>query len=230
MPPLVAPTYNCDACPIAASSSAAAPAIVQLAEDGVTWKLLAEAAPVHLVALFRDPAVEQGRVVPMVLDLAQRPDGRLTAGRSCWVQQFLKALGKFPAGITISLDNGVRCPCGVQMGESVYRARALVCHSKTRERHATLFHPDGQPPGIVICDKDLTCSLSEAGQLTRSDGTPWTCPKRFIDAVGDSIRYLGVDALIAAHPVVLQRRQDYRDRFRQLNMMQRVRVLARMPI
>src|SRR5258708_4271192 len=118
-----APIHNCPTCPVARSSFAAASAIVQLSADGATWKLQRMSAPVHLVALFRDPAIRDGRPVPTVLDLLTRRDGSLKAGRSCWVRPFLEALRGLPAGITIALDNGVRCPCSITLGTEVYQKR-----------------------------------------------------------------------------------------------------------
>ncbi len=223
----VTQTHNCSSCSVAEISPAAAPAIVQLSIDGTAWTLQPGTVPVHLLALFRDPAIQQGRSVPVVLDLSVREDGRLTAGRACWVRTFLDALGAFPGGMTIAIDNGVRCPCAIQLGESTYRSRAQACHAKTNDWHAALMHPDGKPPGIVICDKDLACALAHAGLLLRRDGAPWKCPARFVDAVGEPVTYLGVDALIGAHPVVVQRHRAYLEMFRERNLMQRIRTLAR---
>jgi hypothetical protein len=93
--------------------------------------------------------------------------------------------------------------------------------------HASLRHFDGKPPGIAVCDKDLACSLAHLRLLSRRDGTPWCCPSRFLDVVGDKVKYLGVDALIVAHPAVLQRRREYRVAFAERNITEQVRALAR---
>ncbi len=230
MGPASAPAHNCSACPVAATLPAAESAIVRLSQDSKSWIYQPAGSPVHLVALFRDPAIRDGRPVATVLDLVAGPGGVLTAGRSCWLRQFLDVLPGLPAGITIAIDNGVRCPCATTLGAEVYRERAAACHPATAKWHAALKHPDGKPPGLVICDKDLACSLAEQGLLTRRGGKPWQCPARFLNAVGDEVTYLGVDAMIAAHPVVVQRRAEYRLVFLTRNIAKRVCALARLPV
>jgi len=193
----------------------ARPAVVQLADDGETWMLLDEGTPIHIAALFRDPGIADERPVEVVLDLHLGQDGRPKAGRRCWVDKFLGALQGLPAGITVALDNGVRCPNPTKAGFKVYKERAKYCHGWTERWFSTLQHPDGGAPCIAICDKDLACSLSELGLLRNCIGGAWRKPTRFVDAVGDEVTYLGVNAVILAHPVVFHRRHAsvYRQAF-----------------
>ena len=195
----------CTACP-AWSLPLARPAVVQLAGDGETWMLLDKGTPVHIAALFRDPGIADERPVEAVLDLHLGQDGCLKAGRRCWVDKFLRALQGLPAGITVALDNGVRCPTPRKEGFEVYKDRAKHCHGRSEQWLSTLQHPDGGAPGIVICDKDLACSLAELGLLRNRNGGAWHQATRFVDAVGDDVTYLGVNSVILAHPVVFRRR------------------------
>lgn len=195
----------CSECP-AWSLPVACPAVVQLAGDGESWMLLEEGTPVHIAALFRDPGIADERPVKVVLDLYLGQDGHLKAGRRCWVDKFLGALRGLPAGITVALDNGVRCPTPTKEGFEVYKERAEHCHRRSERWFSALRHPDGGAPGIAICDKDLACSLAELGLLRNRNGGVWRKPARFVDAVGDKVTYLGVNAVILAHPVVFRRR------------------------
>lgn len=203
------------------------PAIVRLEANGSGWASGSTDSRVHLVALFRDPGIVDVRSVSVVLDI-NTIGGRLVTGQRCWVRQFLRALPDLSVGLTVALDNGVRCPCPKNMGVSEYAKRAAYCHRATQEWHARLMHPDGKPPGIVICDRDLAGSLADLELLRRRNGDLWRLPKTFIDAVGEEVTYLGVDALIGAHPDVLRRRDDYRKIFAERNMSQKIRRLSRM--
>jgi len=217
---------NCPSCPAAAP--AATSAIVRLEPDAATWTLQPEGTPVHLLALFRDPAIVDGRAVQTVLDLRVRGDGRLIAGQRCWVGTFLRALEGIPPGITIALDNGVRCPCAKAEGPLEFRRRAACCHLATAAWHSRLRHPDGQPPGIAVCDKDLAEALADSGTLRHRDGTAWRCPSRFLDAVGAEVKYLDIESLILAHPAVLQWQEVYRQAFIGRKLGHQVRELARL--
>lgn len=202
-------SFLCDKCPVGSSARAARPAIVQLGHDG-NWRLIADdCTVVHLVALFRDPGIVDSRVVERVLDLRVRPDGGLSAGKKgCWVRQFLKALSGIPVGLTVALDNGVRCPCRTDEGYHGYKKRAEYCHLRTAEWFGSLRHPDGGIPGIVICNKDLTCALAELGFLTKRNGENWRMPRRFVDALGTEITYLQADGIICGHPSNFLRRHN----------------------
>lgn len=123
----------CTDCP-AWSLPVARPAVVQLAGEGECWLLLDEGTPVHIAALFRDPGISDTRPVEVVLDLHLGQDGRVKAGRRCWVDKFLIALQGLPAGITVALDNGVRCPTPIKGGFEVYKDRAKHCHGLNGNR------------------------------------------------------------------------------------------------
>lgn len=224
------PSHNCVNCPVMGRDSAAGPAIVRLSGDGASWSLQPSGTPVHLAVLFRDPAIRDGRSVPTVLDLRLRSNESLVTGRSCWARQFLSSLPGLPLGITIALDNGVRCPCPRKLKFAEYHQRASKCHEATATWHASLRHPDGTLPGIVLCDRHLAISLAKLRILTNRDGSTWRCRSRFIDSVGDEVTYLGADTLIAAHPVVLLRKPAYRDIFSDRKIVDRVRALARLPV
>jgi hypothetical protein len=208
----------------------ARPAVVQLADDGETWMLLGEDTPVHIAVLFRDPGIADERRVEVVLDLHLGQDGRLRAGRRCWVDKFLGALQGLPAGIVVALDNGVRCPTPTKEDFEVYKERAKHCHGRSERWFATLQHPDGGAPGIAICDKNLVCSLAESGQLRDRNGGAWRKTTRFVDAVGDEVTYLGVNAVILAHPVVFRRRyaSEYRQAFGAKGIISSLTQLARL--
>ncbi len=219
----------CSECP-ARSLPIARPAVVQLAGDGETWMLLDEGTPVHIAALFRDPGITDERPVEVVLDLHRGPDGHLKAGRHCWVDKFLEALRGLPVGITVALDNGVRCPTPTNEGFEVYKERAKHCHGQSVQWFSALEHPNGGAPGIAICDKDLARSLAELGLLRNRNGEVWRKPARFVDAVGDKVTYLGVNAIILAHPVIFRRRYAsvYRQAFAAKGIISSLTQLARL--
>jgi hypothetical protein len=226
----------CTECP-AWSLPAVCPAVVQLAGDGETWMLVDEGTPVHIAALFRDPGIADERPVKVVLDLHLGQDGRLEAGRRCWVGEFLGALQGLPVGITVALDNGVRCPTPTKEGFEVYKKRAKHCHGRSGQWFSTLQHPDGKAPGIAICDKDLACSLAELGLLQNCSGGAWREPARFVDAVGDEVTYrvtyrgvnAVVNAVVLAHPVVFSRHAGvYRQAFAAKGIVSRLTQLARL--
>lgn len=97
---------SCPTCPVRTALPAAQPAIVRLSADGSTWIALTGNLPVHLIALFREPGIKDGRVVPTVLDLRTREDGSLAAGQRCWVRPFLEALRGLPPGLTVAWITG----------------------------------------------------------------------------------------------------------------------------
>jgi hypothetical protein len=220
---------NCSDCPVQEAKIAASAVIVQLQDDGITWKLQTKGTPVHLAALFRDPEIgDKSRVVSTVLDLRTGPQGKLATGKNCWVDKFLDALPGLPIGLTVALDNGVRCPCGTANGFEPYFERAKCCHKQTVRWFSELRHPDGATPSIVICDKDLACSLAKLRLLHYRSGGVWQNPRRFVEAVGDEVTYLGADAMILAHPVVLRRDPLYRQTFLDRKLSQKLSVLARL--
>lgn len=214
------------------SLSAAHPAIVQLADDGKTWGLLPGGTQVHVAALFRDPEVNDKRSVEVVLDLHLGQDGRLKAGKNCWVNKFLEALRGLPPGFTVALDNGVRCPTATKKGFEVYKERAEHCHDQSGRWFSQLRHPDGGVPGIAICDKDLACSLTGLGLLRNCAGEAWCKPTRFVDAVGDEVTYLGAKAIILAHPVLFSRQhaEAYRQAFADKGVVSKLTHLARLRV
>jgi hypothetical protein len=193
----------CVGCP---ESWAAGPARIEHQGNGA-WIRAADDAAVHLAALFRDPQVQDGRPIDVVLDLtADRtkcPDRR-------WLWQLRQALASLPTGLVAAIDNGVRCPCGVGQGPKAYAERVALCLEQTRTWLASLKHPNGGRPGVVLCDRTLTNTLAESGQLAMRDGTKWASPTRWLDAVGREITVLGHDGLVLAHPVVVQRIRAYR--------------------
>lgn len=220
---------SCSECP-ARSLPVARPAVVQLTGAGETWMLLEEGTPVHIAALFRDPGIADERLVKVVLDLHLGRNGHLKAGRRCWVDKFLEALRGLPVGITVALDNGVRCPTPTNEGFQAYKERAKHCHGQSEQWFSALQHPNGGAPGIAICDKDLACSLAELGLLRNRNGEAWRKPTRFVDAVGDQVTYLGVNAVILAHPVVFRRRHTsvYRQAFAAKGIISDLTQLARL--
>jgi hypothetical protein len=78
-----------------------------------------------------------------------------------------------------------------------------------------LQHPCGGSPNIVICDKDLACSLAGLWLLRDRDGEIWHKPRNFIDAVGDEVTYMGVKAVILAHPSMFLPYRRYAGRYHQ---------------
>lgn len=196
-----------DPCPGCPAAYAAAPATIRHRGSGA-WRRLPDNTPVHLLALFRDPQIQDGRRVDVVLDL---PLTSATCHTPRWLGDFLRALAELPVGLVVALDNGVRCPCGKTAGRATYFARANVCLGRTRTCLAALRHPDGGRPGVVICDRDLTDALAAAGTLALGTGAPWVSPDPWITAVGSEVTLLGEPALVLAHPVVLQRQRAYRD-------------------
>lgn len=204
------------------------PAVVQLEPDGKSWMLVDEGTPVHIAALFRDPGIRDKRPVEVVLDLHLGEDRCLRAGENCWVGRFLRALQGLPAGIIVALDNGVRCPTPTKVGPEVYKERAKHCHLRSRQWFSKLQSPDGEAPGIAICDKALACSLAELGLLRDRSGGPWREPERFVDSVGDEVTYMGVRAVILAHPVVLSRHAVYRQAFAARGIVSSLIQLARL--
>lgn len=205
------------------------PAIVQLTEDSQNWRCREKGTPVHIAALFRDPGIAAKRPVKVVLDLHCR-DGHLYAGENCWVRAFLEALRGLPAGITVALDNGVRCPTPTKEGYAVFWERARHCHERTVQWFSELQHPCGGSPNIVLCDKDLAYSLAELGQLRYRNGEIWRKPTRFVDAVGDEVSYLGVKAVILAHPsqFYLRHARRYRRAFADRKIVSVLTQLARL--
>jgi hypothetical protein len=220
--------YACSNCPVQATKKAARPAIVQLQDDGTKWVLRKPGTPVHLAVLFRDPEVRsQQRVVKTVLDLRISQQGNLIAGKNCWVDKFLEVLAGLPVGLTVALDNGVRCPCGTKRGFETYFERARYCHMQTVNWFSTLQHPDGNSPSIVICDKDLAQSLSILGLLHYRNGNVWQKPRMFVEAVGDEVTYLDSDAIILAHPIVVRNKLLYRRVFIEKELVQKLTQLSR---
>jgi hypothetical protein len=204
--------------------------VVRLAGDGETWNLVDGITPVHLAAFFRDPGIDNERPVEVVLDLHLGKDGHLRAGSRCWVRRFLQALQGLPPGITVALDNGVRCRTPQkEYCFMVYQERAKHCHRRSDQWFSTLRHPDGGSPGIAICDKDLACSLAQLGLLQTLSGEAWRMPKRFVDAVGDEVTYLGVASIILAHPAVFQYHSvQYHQAFADKGIVSSLAHLARM--
>ena len=100
-------------CPGCDGPWAAAPAGVRLREQG-QWIRVPDDTPVHAALLFRDPGIRSGRRISTVLDLREQ-HGELIAGYACWVGSWLDALGELPTGLTVALDNGVRCPCPTEL-------------------------------------------------------------------------------------------------------------------
>lgn len=194
----------CHGCPL--QSWTAAPARVVHRGNG-KWDRAADDADVHLAALFRDPQVQAGRQIEIVLDL---PADRSACRAGAWLQRFTTALAALPIGLVVAIDNGVRCPCGTALGPKAYEQRVGQCLPRTREWLASLKHPDGGRPGVVICDRTLTNALAKSGDLRMRNRSPWNSPKRWIDAVGKEIAILGHDGVVVAHPVVVQRIAAYR--------------------
>jgi hypothetical protein len=203
----IAANVDLDPCPSCPAAYAAAPATIRHGGNGA-WRLMPNNTPAHLLTLFRDPQIRDGRRVDVVLDLAL---SSTTCRTPPWVGNFIRALAELPVGLVVALDNGVRCPCGKTLGRSTYFARANVCLGRTRTCLADLRHPDSGRPGVVICDRDLADALAAVGTLALGTGAPWTSPDPWITAVGSEVTFLGEPALVLAHPVVLQRQRAYRD-------------------
>jgi len=194
---------------------AAKPAIVRLEKSPSSWSLQPEGTPTHLAALFRDPGIANERIVSVVLDRASGPDGILKAGSDCWVRGFLKELSGLPRGLTVALDNGVRCPCPRKLGFHVYYGRVACCTAKTEHWLDSLKHPDGGKPGVLLCDKDLASCFGRMGLLTREDGSFWRSPSPFVSGVGSQLSLFGQNApafstMILAHPVLFSRQHAAR--------------------
>jgi len=191
--------------------------------------LIEEKSPVHLVAFFRDPGIVDNRCVEVVLDLHVGEDNTLRAGRNCWVKHFLETLHGLPSGITVAVDNGVRCPTPQRCGLNVYNERSQYCNSITKKWISTLKHPMGGSPGIAICDKDLACSLASSGWLHYRNGGQWICPEPFVNAVGDEVKYHENNAIILAHPVLFSRchAERYRQAFKKKNIVKKLNILSR---
>ena len=206
------------------------PAIVQLAVDGKNWIYREKGTPVHLAALFRDPGIVDNRPVKTVLDLHCGQDGYLYAGKHCWVGKFLEALQGLPVGITVALDNGVRCPTPARDGYTIYSEHVRHCHEPTVRWFTELQHPCGGSPNIAICDKDLACSLAQLGQLRYRNGEIWRESKRFIEAVGDEVTYMGVKGVILAHPSIflLRWKSCYRQAFEEKKIVSVLTQLAQL--
>ena len=225
--------YACPTCPDRASLLAAEPATVRLHTNGTTWTKQSAQTPVHLVAIFREPGISNNRIVSTVLDLWVQQDGSsLAAGRRCWIKPLLKALSGLPPGLTVALDNGVRCPCPQHTGG--YHERINHCVGQTQHWLEGLVHPNGGQPGLLLCDKDLACSYSKLGLLLRQeDKQAWQAPFRFIDAVGEEVLFVSgkttYDGLILAHPVLFSRQhaRAYIDAFQLKGVVQRLVTLSR---
>src|ERR1044071_6978200 len=196
---IIAADVAIDPCPGCPAAYAAAPATVRHDGKGA-WRRMPDNTPAHLLALFRDPQIQDGRRVDVVLDLALTS---ATCRTPRWLDDFLRALAELPVGLVVALDNGVRCPCGKTLGRSTYFARANVCLGRTRTCLAALRHPDGGHPGVVICDRDLADALAAAGTLALGTGAPWTSPDPWITAVGSAVTFLGDPPPLPAHPGVL---------------------------
>lgn len=221
---------NCCECPVQSIQLAAKPAIVRLSKDGRTWLWQESNVSVHLVALFRDPGIKDGRTVEYVLDLRSKQDNSVQAGINCWVKNFLNEMPGLPPGLTVALDNGVRCRCPVSLGPNVYEQRASFCHRKTEAWFGQLRHPDGGKPGIVLCDKDLTYSLKRLSLLLQPQGRRWDLPRQFLDLIGSAVVYLGADAVVLAHPVMFTQRYQsrYAAAFKDRKIVHQLIQLARM--
>jgi hypothetical protein len=227
--------FKCDACPEqygATPAQAAAPTAVEFTGDVLKWTFVPQEEPVHLVALFRDPGIEAERNVETVLDLRKDKNGYVRAGTNCWVRPLLRALGILPAGLRIALDNGVRCPCPKRAGCSkyAYAQRVASCLRATAPWLERLRHPDGGLPGVLLCDKDLVCVLAYLGRLTRDDGSAWFPPDKFIDALGQHVRYLGRPAIVCPHPIMLSRRHGkvYCQRIQETELSSSILALAKL--
>lgn len=189
----------------APSNRSASAATVVYDGNGI-WHLVPEGSPVHLVALFRDPGIEDNREVQTVLDLHE-VDGRLRAGKSCWLDRMVEALYDLPVGISLALHNGVDIPCPKPDGMSRY---ARLLKEQLPERLAWIRRrrrPDNAQAGVLVCDRDLARALSGLGKLQTNTGA-WTEPRRFVEAVGTEIIFDGIRGMILAHPAVLRWRPD----------------------
>ena len=198
----IAPCADCPA------AYAAAPAVVRH-EGGGAWRRVPDSSRAHLAALFRDPGIETERRIDVVLDLDPVPS---RCARRTWHAHFLQALRTLPLGLVVALDNGVRCP-RPQKGDparSLYRDRARLCLARTREWLGAIQHPDGGRPGIVICDKDLAVVFCALGILLDRKGERWAPPHRWVNSVGNEMRFDGETALVLAHPMVVQYEPLYR--------------------
>lgn len=166
----------------------------------------AEAGPdrrVDLVALFRDPGISKKRHVETVLDIVFR-GGRARNRTHCWTLEFVQALECLPLGLTVALENGVRCPCPRRNGIDEYRRRLKKCWVETRSWLQSLRSRKGPVP-LLLCDKDLIESLASTGILETEAGKPWRSPRPFVGAVGRGVRVEGRPALVLAHPIVVKR-------------------------
>ncbi|HEX3035884.1 MAG TPA: hypothetical protein VHT73_12285 [Thermodesulfobacteriota bacterium] len=185
------------------------PITIQHQGNGIWIKAPSE-TPIHLAALFRKPEIRSGRIVNTVLDLAC-VNGQLRHPKVCWTRMFVQILRDLPSGLTVALDNGVRCPFGTSRKIKEFNRRAELCHNRTVDWLQTLA-PD--PPPVLFCDKSVCVAYAQQKGLTHSDGTEWTEPKKFLDAVGEEVLFHGRPALILAHPRVVQMKVQYRDALR----------------
>jgi hypothetical protein len=216
---------HCDSCPVRSTTTAAEPAVVECIDDQ-SWTLASRGEAVHLVALFRDPGIQDRRSIPTVLDLRLDDKGHLRAGRNCWVGPMLRSLGALPRGLHVALDNGVRCPCPKK--DCDYHERVTHCLSATRSWLEKLRHPDGGYPGVLVCDKDLAHALASLGQLTNGDGSVWHIPSPFVAAIGQSVHCFCRPALICPHPAVVSRSARYRVHMNEIGLASAIRTLARL--
>lgn len=95
-------------------------------------------------------------------------------------------------------------------------------------RLASLRHPDGGSPALLVCDRDLARSFAFLGLLVREDGSAWEAPRPFVNAIGERVRCFDRPALICPHPVVVSRHPRYRERMKAVGLASAIAVLARM--
>ena len=168
------------------------------------WKYAPKDCTVDLAALFRDPEISSGRKIDVVLDL-QEVGGRLRNKTNCWMKKFVDSLDNLPIGITVVIDNGVRCPCSTKRGFNEYLKRAKNCFEHTVNWLSSLPTNNNTLPPVILCDKDLSKAMAHIGKLFHMDGKRWSFRDPFVDSVGSKAIFIGSPALILAHPIVVQR-------------------------
>ncbi|MCZ6690218.1 MAG: hypothetical protein O7H41_11480 [Planctomycetota bacterium] len=191
---------GCPGCPVVGF---ARPAILTHRDRG-NWVEAAFDAEVNLVALFRDPGIHRKRHVQNVLDLVFSDDRGVRNQTHCWTDRFVQALGGLPGGLTVALENGVRCACPKHLGLDAYRHRLERCWPHTLSWLRSLPSNHERIP-LVLCDKDLIEGLASMGSLKLRSGEPWQSPRPFWKAVGRFVRVEGGAAIVLAHPIVVRR-------------------------
>jgi hypothetical protein len=172
------------------------------------WNVSDNYKKVDIVALFRDPKIKDDRPVEYVLDIKIK-NGKLTAGKNCWVKDFVDDVIALRINTTVAIENGVNIPCPKENKFEKYFELLRNNYGKYLKNWIKEFYNNNNELLVIICDKDHLNGLIKMEAISNNDKL--LNYKRYLDIIGEEfLLFNKIKCLVFYHPIVIKYKPEYR--------------------